>query len=116
MAFFGCVFNFCFIAFQIKTTTPDKFRVRPSSGTLIPNESTTVSVVLQKGHKIQPMNRDKFLVMAISLPDISTTTPDDIATIWKNVTANSTDVEQHRLKCALPANITTAIINSVDGG
>jgi hypothetical protein len=83
---------------------------------LLPNESATVNVVLQKGHKLQPMNRDKFLVMAISLPDISTTTPDDIACIWKNVTANSTDVEQHRLKCALPANITTAIINSVDGG
>lgn len=71
--------------------------------------------MLQKGHQIQPINRDKFLVMCISLADESAGA-EEIANLWKNVTATSTEVEQHRLKCALPANVTTAIINNVDQG
>lgn len=49
--------------------------------------------------------------MCIGLPDSGATSTEEIASLWKNVTPNSLDVEQHRLKCALPANITTAIIN-----
>lgn len=102
---------------QIKTTAPDKFRVRPSSGTLSPNNSATINVVIQKNQQIHPLNKDKFLVMCMSLPENDSMTAEEIANMWKEVTANNPDVEQHRLKCTMPANVTTAIINNnnVDG-
>lgn len=52
--------------------------------------------------------------MCIALPDGEPLTADEIANMWKEVTANSPEVEQHRLKCTMPANVTTAIINNSD--
>jgi hypothetical protein len=100
----------------VKTTAPDKFRVRPSSGTLSPNSSATINVVIQKGQQIHPVNKDKFLVMCMALPDSESLTNDEIANLWKEVTASSAEVEQHRLKCTMPTNITAAIINNMDSG
>lgn len=72
-------------------------------------------MVIQKGQQIQPVNKDKFLVMCMALPDGEPLTADEIANMWKEVTANSPEVEQHRLKCTMPANLTTtAIINTAD--
>lgn len=88
--------------------------MRPSSGTLSPITSANINVVIQKGQQIQPVNKDKFLVMCMALPDGEPLTADEIANMWKEVTANSPEVEQHRLKCTMPANVTTAIINNPD--
>lgn len=52
--------------------------------------------------------------MCMSLPDGESMTNDEITNLWKEVTAASPDVEQHRLKCAMPVNVTTAIINNSD--
>ena len=52
--------------------------------------------------------------MAMALPDGETLTNDEITNLWKEVTATSPDVEQHRLKCAMPLNITSA--NEIVGG
>lgn len=100
--------------FQVKTTAPDKYRVRPSSGTLSPMTSANINVVIQKGQLIAPVNKDKFLVMCMALPEGEPLTADEIANMWKEVTANSPEVEQHRLKCTMPLNVTTAIINNAD--
>jgi len=53
--------------------------------------------------------------MCMALPDGEPLTNEDISNMWKEVTASSPDVEQHRLKCAMPPNVTTAIINNMDG-
>lgn len=53
--------------------------------------------------------------MCMALPDADSLTNDEIANLWKEVTASSPDVEQHRLKCTMPVNVTTAIINNIDG-
>lgn len=98
----------CYKSFRVL----DKFRVRPSSGTLSPNNSVSINVVIQKGQHMLPINKDKFLVMCMSLPDGESLTADEITNMWKEVTSASPDVEQHRLKCALPVNVTTAIINN----
>lgn len=50
--------------------------------------------------------------MCMALPDGEPLTADEIANMWKEVTANSPEVEQHRLKCTMPINVTTAIINN----
>lgn len=81
----------------MKTTAPDKFRVRPSSGTLSPNNCASINVVIQKGQQALPINKDKFLVMCMSLPEGESLTNDEITNLWKEVTAASADVEQHRL-------------------
>lgn len=43
--------------------------------------------------------------MCMALPDGESLTNDEIANLWKEVTAASSDVEQHRLKCAIAPNI-----------
>lgn len=57
--------------------------MRPSTGILTPNTSTTVSVVLQSGPNVQLLlNKDKFLVMCMEIADLNAT-QQDIAEIWK---------------------------------
>lgn len=69
--------------FQIKTTSPEKFRVRPSTGVLAPGNSANINVVLQPGHNVTLLlNKDKFLVMCMELDDANAT-QQDIAELWK---------------------------------
>lgn len=88
---------------QIKTTSPEKFRVRPSTGILAPGANSIINVVLQQGHQMPVLTKDKFLVMCMELSDASTTS-NDIAELWKNTSSNSSLVEQHRLKCWTPTS------------
>lgn len=75
------LFQFNYV--QIKTTSPEKFRVRPSTGILTPGSTITISVVLQSGPNVQlSLNKDKFLVMCMEINDLNAT-PQDIADIWK---------------------------------
>lgn len=54
--------------------------------------------------------------MCMALPEGESQTNDEIANMWKEITAASPEVEQHRLKCTMPVNVTTAIINNnLDG-
>ncbi|XP_055529047.1 motile sperm domain-containing protein 2-like [Wyeomyia smithii] len=92
------------VTYKIKTTAPEKFRVRPSSGMLIPGETATISVVLQQGQQINTISREKFLVMCMALNN-ETSKTQDLAELWKNTPVSSASVEQHRLRCALPANL-----------
>lgn len=93
------------VTYKIKTTAPEKFRVRPSTGVLSPGAAVTVNVVLQQGHQINALNREKFLVMCMGLGNDISTNTHDLAELWKNTAATSATVEQHRLKCSLPANM-----------
>ncbi|XP_053690288.1 motile sperm domain-containing protein 2-like [Sabethes cyaneus] len=92
------------VTYKIKTTAPDKFRVKPSSGVLSAGETVTINVVLQQGQQINTINREKFLVMCMELSNDASNTH-DLAELWKNTPVNSSSVEQHRLKCALPATL-----------
>ncbi|XP_050520494.1 motile sperm domain-containing protein 2-like [Daktulosphaira vitifoliae] len=82
------------IAFKIKTTCQIKYRVRPSTGTLKPSESITVTFVLT-GLSVKQTDilRDKFLVLVIPVIENK-----DIAELWK---VSSDTKEQHMLKCKL---------------
>lgn len=90
---------------QIKTTSPEKFRVRPSTGILSPGANTIINVVLQQGHEMPVLSKDKFLVMCMELSSDASTTSHDIAELWKNTSSNSIRVEQHRLKCWMTSSI-----------
>lgn len=93
------------VTYKIKTTAPEKFRVRPSTGVLPPGASVTINVVLQQGQQVITLNREKFLVMCMAFGSDMSSSSHDLAELWKNTSANSASVEQHRLKCLLPANL-----------
>lgn len=57
-----------FLYYQIKTTSPEKFRVRPSTGPLAPGASVSITVTLHAGYHSTGFAKDKFLVMGIALP------------------------------------------------
>ncbi|XP_076170048.1 motile sperm domain-containing protein 2-like [Ptiloglossa arizonensis] len=83
------------LSYKIKTTSPEKFRVRPSSGVLLPQEQRTVSVVLQPGYNLRGLlHNDRFLVMGLPLKDANPSAQELVA-LWKSETA----AEQHRLRC-----------------
>ncbi|XP_074033029.1 motile sperm domain-containing protein 2 [Leptinotarsa decemlineata] len=84
------------ISYKLKTTSPEKFRVKPSTGLLAPGESNTVTVTLFPGFQLGGLSKDKFLVMSTTLE------PDEIGNvdsveIWKN--SSGRKINQHRLKC-----------------
>lgn len=70
------------LSFKIKTTSPTKFRVRPSLGVLSPDESVVINVVLLTGYESPGLIRDKFLIMSVPIEsrDMSTESLHDL---WK---------------------------------
>ncbi|XP_039287227.1 motile sperm domain-containing protein 2 isoform X2 [Nilaparvata lugens] len=82
--------------FKMKTTSPEKFRVRPSYGVLAPNASQVVNVSLQPGYSAQGLIREKFLILSFRT-DVEN--PSDVAELWKNVEGK--EIHQTRLKCVL---------------
>ncbi|CAI9732204.1 Hypothetical predicted protein [Octopus vulgaris] len=103
------------IAYKVKTTSPEKFRVRPSGGVVRPGSPVTVNVHIQPGfeNKIQS---DKFLVRAMEVTDESK----DVAELWKTVQRES--IMEHRLRCIInsepvcsrPANDITTLTEKVE--
>lgn len=67
---------------QLKTTSPEKFRVKPSTGCLAPGETTTVTVTLLQGFQLGGLSRDKFLVMSTQV-DPSDVNNLDLSELWK---------------------------------
>lgn len=60
------------VAFKIKTTAPKKYVVRPSSGIVEANGTTTVQVIMQaqKDYPLDYANcKDKFMVQCVALAD-----------------------------------------------
>ncbi|XP_055622964.1 motile sperm domain-containing protein 2-like [Toxorhynchites rutilus septentrionalis] len=92
------------VTYKIKTTAPEKFRVRPSTGVLSPGADVMVNVVLQQGQQMNTLNREKFLVMCMGLGSDMSTNSQDLAELWKNVSSKNDSVELHRLTCWVAAN------------
>lgn len=87
------------ISFKIRTTAPEKFRVRPSSGILGSGSSQTVLIVVQPGIQLRTVAKDRFLVMSIQIPKTDVT-PKELSEIWQTSTGSKTD--EYRLKCQFP--------------
>ncbi|CAH0547264.1 unnamed protein product [Brassicogethes aeneus] len=100
------------ISYKLKTTSPEKFRVKPSTGILSPRAKTTVTVTLVTGYHIGGLSKDKFLIMSTVL-DASETSK-DISDIWKNT--SNRKVNQIRLRCVQSGDITrNGNVDSVNG-
>ncbi|XP_014661627.1 PREDICTED: motile sperm domain-containing protein 2-like [Priapulus caudatus] len=85
-----------FVAFKVKTTSREKYRVHPNFGRIRPGDSMNVSVCLQPGDSIT--KRDKFLVLSLNV-DESVSRPSDLADKWRNVAPSN--IVEHRLSCSM---------------
>uniref|UniRef100_A0A183FT42 Major sperm protein n=1 Tax=Heligmosomoides polygyrus TaxID=6339 RepID=A0A183FT42_HELPZ len=83
------------VMFKIKTTSPEKFRVRPSTG-LIPAGSTDIVRVYLQSEYRNSCNREKFLLMALETENNNLETFSDL---WKK-SDNDKKVEQ-KLRCRI---------------
>ncbi|ESP03679.1 hypothetical protein LOTGIDRAFT_237580 [Lottia gigantea] len=81
------------IAYKVKTTSPEKYRVRPSSGLVRSGSCTEVHVYLQPGFS-STIAKDKFLIMAM---EVTNETADSINDLWKKV--GKENIMEHRLRC-----------------
>ncbi|XP_067003343.2 motile sperm domain-containing protein 2 [Anabrus simplex] len=86
------------ISYKIKTTSPEKFRVRPSTGVLHPSDLVTINVLLQPGYQVSGLSREKFLIMSLVV-DSGDLNAQELAELWKQTAGKN--VSLHRLKCNL---------------
>lgn len=66
----------------MKTTSPEKFRVRPSAGVLAPGETISVTLTILPGFQLGGLTADKFLVMSMPVEHADMTSA-EVADLWK---------------------------------
>ncbi|XP_066154921.1 motile sperm domain-containing protein 2-like [Euwallacea fornicatus] len=91
------------IAFKLKTTSPEKFRVKPSTGSLKPGAKETITVALLPGFQLGGLSKDKFLVMS-SVLDEKEAQNLDLSELWK--APGTRKVFQTRLRCVQSSEVT----------
>ncbi|KAK3738089.1 hypothetical protein RRG08_064990 [Elysia crispata] len=82
------------VAYKVKTTSPEKFRVRPSSGIISPRKTEEVYVYLIQDHTTD-IGKDKFLIMAMEVKPGSGSDPNQL---FKE--ASKDKIMQHKLLCS----------------
>jgi len=85
-------------AYKMKTTSPEKYRVRPSTGSLGQGQTITIEIHVSRSHvqNSASLLRDKFLITAITL-DSSQMSPQIIQQLLKSGKSEA----QYRLHCQL---------------
>ncbi|VDN01325.1 unnamed protein product [Thelazia callipaeda] len=82
------------VVFKVKITSPEKFRVRPSTGNIAPGGTEYIRVYLQNEFR-NSVPREKLLLMAVETNEEN----NDFGSVWKN--SNEESRMEHRLKCRL---------------
>ncbi|BFZ14844.1 hypothetical protein BsWGS_17883 [Bradybaena similaris] len=82
------------VAFKVKTTSPEKFRVRPSSGVIKPDKKEEVYVGLIPDQAVD-VSKEKFLVMAMEAPNDGV----DPNQLFRD--AGRGKVMQHKIGCSI---------------
>ncbi|CAI5772261.1 Motile sperm domain containing 2 [Podarcis lilfordi] len=83
------------VAFKVRTTAPDKYRVKPSNSSCEPGTSLDIIVSLHGG--CAASLQDRFLIMAAEMEQCSGTGTQELGQFWKEVPRNK--VMEHRLRC-----------------
>uniref|UniRef100_A0A8C7LLX5 MSP domain-containing protein n=1 Tax=Oncorhynchus kisutch TaxID=8019 RepID=A0A8C7LLX5_ONCKI len=86
------------VAFKVRTTAPEKYRVKPSSSSCGAGESMEITVSLHGGFLCSP--QDRFLIMAAEMEPRSGGGSADLAQFWKGVP--KAKIMEHRENCFLP--------------
>ncbi|XP_059356692.1 motile sperm domain-containing protein 2 isoform X2 [Carassius carassius] len=85
------------VAFKVRTTAPEKYRVKPSNSSCEPGASVDIVVSLHGGYQASP--QDRFLVMAAEMESSAGASVSELARFWKEV--SKAKVMEHRLRCHL---------------
>uniref|UniRef100_A0A8B9TQS5 Motile sperm domain containing 2 n=1 Tax=Anas platyrhynchos TaxID=8839 RepID=A0A8B9TQS5_ANAPL len=83
------------VAFKVRTTAPEKYRVKPSNSSCEPGTSLDIIVSLHGGFAASL--QDRFLIMAAEMDQSSGSGVQDLSQFWKEVPR--TKVMEHRLRC-----------------
>ncbi|KAM9181451.1 motile sperm domain-containing protein 2 [Dugong dugon] len=83
------------VAFKVRTTAPEKYRVKPSNSSCEPGASVDIVVSPHGGLTVSA--QDRFLIMAAEMEQSSGTGPAELTQFWKEVPKNK--VMEHRLRC-----------------
>uniref|UniRef100_H9FQJ0 Motile sperm domain-containing protein 2 n=1 Tax=Macaca mulatta TaxID=9544 RepID=H9FQJ0_MACMU len=83
------------VAFKVRTTAPEKYRVKPSNSSCDPGASVDIVVSPHGGLTVSA--QDRFLIMAAEMEQSSGTGPAELTQFWKEVPRNK--VMEHRLRC-----------------
>jgi len=86
------------IAYKVKTTAPEHYRVKPTVGVIEPGKSVEVSVQLTPGSAVTA-SRDRFLVQSTAIP---ASWNGDISEFWRGIEPSK--VTEHRLRCKVTMN------------
>ncbi|TRY61591.1 hypothetical protein TCAL_10274 [Tigriopus californicus] len=99
------------VVYKIKTTAPDKYRVRPSMGSLAPGASSVVEIYVPSALVGSPESliRDKFLITAISVEDEHLAQSQII-----EIVKTSQPEAQYRLRCTAPE--AKVVLTTLNGG
>ncbi|XP_056145375.1 motile sperm domain-containing protein 2 [Lampris incognitus] len=89
------------VAFKVRTTAPEKYRVKPSSNSCEPGASVDIVVSLHGGYQASP--QDRFLVMAAEMDSAGS---QELSQFWKEV--SKTKIMEHRLRCHILESIKPA--------
>ncbi|KAK7796864.1 hypothetical protein U0070_021147 [Myodes glareolus] len=83
------------VAFKVRTTAPEKYRVKPSNSSCDPGASVDIIVSPHGGLRVSA--QDRFLIMAAEMEQSSGTGSAELTQFWKEVPRNK--VMEHRLRC-----------------
>ena len=80
---------------KIKITSPDKFRVKPGTGILQPDNSVQIMInFLKEYHNSTSNHRDKFLILWAPIDE--KVRPNELNEFWKQATTNKTNISEHK--------------------
>lgn len=90
------------VAFKVRTTAPEKYRVKPSSSCCEAGASVDIVVSLHGGSQASP--QDRFLVMAAEMDNVGS---QELAQFWKEVP--KTKIMEHRLRCHVLESVKSTV-------
>ncbi|XP_056284440.1 motile sperm domain-containing protein 2 isoform X1 [Pseudoliparis swirei] len=96
------------VAFKVRTTAPEKYRVKPSSSCCEPGASVDIVVSIHGGSQASP--QDRFLVMAAEMDNAGS---QELAQFWKEVP--KAKIMEHRLRCHVLESVKPTL-NLLRGG
>ncbi|KAJ3592405.1 hypothetical protein NHX12_007532 [Muraenolepis orangiensis] len=94
---------------SVRTTAPEKYRVKPSSSSCDPGASVDIVVSLHGGYSASL--QDRFLVMAAEMEGNGTP---ELTQFWKDV--SKVNIMEHRLRCHVLESVKPALISLLGEG
>ncbi|KAL1021918.1 hypothetical protein UPYG_G00019880 [Umbra pygmaea] len=91
------------VAFKVRTTAPEKYRVKPSSSICEAGTCVTISVSLYGGSVSS--SQDRFLIMAAEMDLSSDGGSLDLTQFWKGIP--KANIMEHRLRCHMTESLSS---------